>query len=255
MARKPILTVEHLTKNFFQGGQLLRVLEDLSFTVARGEFVALLGPSGCGKSTLLNLLAGFDLSYQGKISFNQKPILGPEQERAFVFQQDALFPWLTVGQNIVYGLKNQDPNASVRREKVAAILEDIKLREFEDYYPRQLSGGMKQRVAIARVLVLEPEMLLLDEPFAALDAFTRREMQDLVQNLREKYAPAAILVTHDIDEALLLADRVILLDQLPGKIKDEFVLPFPVKRDWQFSLTSEFLAYKEKIMYAGERDY
>jgi len=217
-----VLDVDQVSKRFsFAGSGGISVLEEIGFRVRRGELICILGPSGCGKSTLLKILAGFMPPSTGAVRLNGKPAGRPGPERCVVFQEDALFAWLTVRENIAFGLRGR---AMTRREKERAVdrfLSLVGLADFADYLPAEISGGMKQRVSLARVLILRPEILLMDEPFAALDAQTREEMQDLLLRLWSELSHTIVFVTHDVGEAALLADRVLLFDRAPGRIKEE----------------------------------
>lgn len=205
------LQVGNLWKGFKAGADRLEVLQDVSFAVQRGEIVALLGASGCGKSTLLNILAGFLEPDAGSIRIQNSPSTGPGPDKAVIFQDDALFPWLNVRENVELGLKVNRTPASRRRNIVARMLSLVGLTGREKLLPGELSGGMRQRVALARVLALEPSLLLMDEPFAALDALTREEMQSLLLDLHADFSPAMVFVTHDVVEAVTLADRVLVM--------------------------------------------
>lgn len=200
------------------------VLSDIHFQVREGEIVSLLGPSGCGKSTLLRMVAGLDTHYSGQVLLDGVPIKGPNPRVGVVFQEARLFPWLTVRQNIAFGLKEPDD------ERVIQLAHQVGLGDFLDCLPRQLSGGMAQRCAIARALVTRPRILLMDEPFSALDAFTRMHLQEVTLNLWRQVGTTLLLVTHDIDEALYLSDRVIVMSERPGRIKAEVTIDQPRPR-------------------------
>lgn len=242
------LVVDKLGVSFaspdFESG--LRVLQDISFTVNNGEFVSIVGPSGCGKTTLLNSIAGFEPIREGKITYNGDPLGKPSPERAVVFQSAVLFPWLTVEANVAYGLKRTGISRVECRRRVNECLHMVKMQGFENYYPEQLSGGMQQRVALARALVLEPLMLLMDEPFAALDAQTRLTMQEQLLDIQPE--TTTILVTHDVEEALYLADRVYVLSARPGKIISEVPVPFAKPRTLALRATPAFVALKTEIL-------
>jgi len=226
-----VLDVDRVSKRFaVNGSGEIRVLQDIGFTVRRGEFICVLGRSGCGKSTLLKILAGFMPPSAGSVRLNGKPAGRPGPDRCVVFQEDALFAWLTVRENIAFGLRGR---AMTRREKEREIdrfLSLVGLTDFADYLPAEISGGMKQRVSLARVLILRPEILLMDEPFAALDAQTREEMQDLLLRLWSELSHTIVFVTHDVGEAALLADRVLLFDRAPGRIREEIHIALPRPR-------------------------
>jgi len=213
------LEIAHVSKSFDLKGEQLRVLEDVSFSVAPGEFVAIVGASGCGKSTLLRLLAGLDNDYEGQLLHNGSQIRGTDLHRGLVFQDHRLFPWLTVEQNVSLSFTNTDVPLAERRERVAAEIHRVGLDGFDHAYPHQLSGGMSQRAAIARALVSRPDVLLLDEPLGALDALTRLRMQQELRRLWQEEGITMVMVTHDIDEAVYLADRIVVLESRPGRIR------------------------------------
>ena len=217
-----------------RGADRFEALHDVSFEVEPGEFVCLLGPSGCGKSTLLGALAGHVDPSRGALSVDGAPVAGSGPERGLVFQHHTLFPWLRVVDNVAYGLRMRGVVRAERRERAGRLLEQVGLREFARHYPAQLSGGMQQRVEIARVLINEPRVLLMDEPFGALDALTRLHMQELLVRLWSARRPTVVFVTHDIDEALFLADRILVLGPRPGRLVDVLPVPAPRPRtaDW-----------------------
>lgn len=243
--REKILSVEHIDRVYSDdGGKQTTALDDVSFDVYEGEFVSLVGHSGCGKTTLLRLIAGLDGSQGGELLLDGSPITGPNPERGFVFQQGSLFPWLTVRQNIAFGLKARGTYRR-RRAEVDEYLHLIGLDGFGDSYPHQVSGGMAQRVAIARSLINNPRVLLLDEPMGALDSFTRADLQDKLLALWQKNHTTMILVTHDVDEAIYLSDRIVLMTPRPGKVAEEITVDFPRPRD----RTSEaFLSLRADIL-------
>lgn len=216
--REKILEIRGLGKRFESNGRLLKVLDQVDFTVGEGEFICILGRSGCGKTTLLNILAGFIPPTAGEVLLRGRPVSGPGPDRCVVFQEDALFPWLTVEENIAFGMR--DPKQAVKDE-VEHFLSLVGLTEFRSYLPREISGGMKQRVALARVLILRPALLLMDEPFAALDAQARQGMQNLLLSLWAKFAHTILFVTHDVGEAVKMADRILLMDGDTGSIREE----------------------------------
>jgi sulfonate transport system ATP-binding protein len=211
----------------------LEVVTDASFGVAEGEVVSLVGPSGCGKSTLLRIAAGLDRQFTGEMTAAGDPIQGPNPKVGVVFQEPRLMPWLSVRANISFGVRGQiDPVA------VESVAEQVGLSDFLDVLPRQLSGGMAQRVAIARGLITEPAVLLLDEPFSAVDAFTRMHLQDLLLSIIAKRKATMLMVTHDVDEALYLSDRVIVMSPRPGRIQAEIPVRLPRPRDRRSPLLS-----------------
>lgn len=231
--REEIVTIDQVTKVFrdIQRGEEIVAIRDLSLTIRDREFVAILGPSGCGKSTLLNILAGFEEPSSGRVLLNGVPVRGPGRDRGVVFQDYGLFPWLTVRKNIEFGLQNQGIPKAKRQLITRDFTRLVHLEGFEDRYPRELSGGMKQRVAIARVLANDPRILLMDEPFGALDALTRHAMQKQLLEVWQRHQKTVLLVTHSVDEALYLADRVIVLSARPGRILDIVTVDAPRPRD------------------------
>ncbi|MDI4234052.1 ABC transporter ATP-binding protein [Bradyrhizobium sp. Arg237L] len=224
------LAVRDVSKSFTVNGARIDVLRDVSLEVAAGEFVAILGPSGCGKSTLLRLISGLDRDYRGSISQDGEAITGTGLDRGIVFQEPRLFPWATVWQNVALGLKNAPMSESAKRDSITAHIALVGLDGFAQAYPHQLSGGMAQRAAIARGLVNRPRVLLLDEPFGALDALTRARLQIELQQIWAHEKITMILVTHDVDEAVFLGDRVVVLAPRPGRISDIFDIPAPRPR-------------------------
>ncbi|TVX93716.1 ABC transporter ATP-binding protein [Paenibacillus agilis] len=224
-----MLELTELNKTFYSSDHTTHVLDQIHLTIETGEFITLIGPSGCGKSTLLKIIAGLDVDYTGEVLLGGEPVKAPSQEKGFIFQEHRLFPWLTVEQNIASELSLKDTSV---RKKVDELISLVKLNGFEKSYPKQLSGGMSQRVAIARALLRNPKVLLLDEPFGALDAFTRNHMQEALLDIWRSNRTTMVLVTHDIDESLFLSNRVIVLDTKPGRIKASIPidLPYPRKR-------------------------
>jgi NitT/TauT family transport system ATP-binding protein len=231
--KEKILEIECLHKAFHTNGGFLSVLEEISFHADRGQLICILGRSGCGKSTLLKILAGFIPPSSGRILLNGKPINGPGPDRCVIFQEEALFPWLTVQENIAFGLRGRGLDRNSKAREVEQFLSLVGLREFRNYLPREISGGMKQRLALARVLVLKPEVLLMDEPFASLDAQSREEMQSLLLSLWQELAPTILFVTHAVEEAVLLADKILLMSKNPGRVREKtpVALPRPRSRD------------------------
>jgi NitT/TauT family transport system ATP-binding protein len=219
-AARPALTIRKVSKIFPVDDGYLNVLDNVSFDISAGELVCLLGPSGCGKTTLLKLIAGFMKPSAGIIRIDGKAVSCPGPDRCVVFQEDALFPWLTVSENIAFGAKKLMHKSRLVKE-VHRYLEMVGLTAFKDYLPREISGGMKQRVALARVLILQPQVLLMDEPFGALDAQTREDMQNLMLSLWEKLSHTIVFVTHDLVEAIALADRILVMGTNPGHIRSE----------------------------------
>lgn len=220
-----------LTKTYTtQNGSIVKALGPVSVQISRGEFVSLVGPSGCGKSTLLKILAGLTSPTMGEFYLNGAPVIGPGRERAIVFQEFALFPWRTVASNIAFGLENYRVPRPERESQALALIERLGLKGFERNYPHELSGGMKQRVGIARALIMKPEILLMDEPFASLDAQMREILQEELERLWMETQKTVVFITHSIDEALFLSDRVIVMSARPGQITMEQPLVFPRPR-------------------------
>jgi NitT/TauT family transport system ATP-binding protein len=214
------LRATHVWREFASTAQSIVALQDVSLNVASGEFVTIVGPSGCGKSTLLNMTAGFIAPSSGALELDDIEIRGPGADRGVVFQEHALFPWMTAYRNIEYGLRIQKIPKAERQRRVEYYLNLIGLKNFAHFFPKELSGGMKQRVAIARALACEPKMLLMDEPFAALDAQTRRFLQDELVRIWGETRTTILFITHNIDEAILLSDRVVVMTSRPGRIKE-----------------------------------
>ena len=225
-------------------------LDHVSLDIKEGEFICILGSSGCGKSTLLGLLNGLNKAKAGEILVDGKPIKGPGPDRAVVFQQYSLFPWLTVKGNILFGIKQSGRKyTKAEREELAdEYIRKVGLVGAASRYPSQLSGGMKQRVAIARTLANEPEVLLMDEPFGALDAQTRVVMQELLANISRRTGTTILFITHDIDEAVLLGDRIYVMSRRPGTIREAITVDIPGERNHNSLVLPEFLETKKKIM-------
>jgi NitT/TauT family transport system ATP-binding protein len=224
------------------------ILQNISLDVSPGEFVAILGASGCGKSTLLGAIAGFTRLTRGEIFVDSKLVQKPAADRGIVFQDHNLFPWKTVISNVEFGLKMRGVVKAERREIAKEILARIGLSEFWRHYPRELSGGMQQRVNLARVLVNRPEVLLMDEPFGALDAQTRLQMQEMLLGLWEEYGMTVVFVTHDIDEAILLSDRVLIMSRRPGRIAAEIPVSLGRPRTFELSTSADFQRIKRQCL-------
>jgi NitT/TauT family transport system ATP-binding protein len=227
----PILDLNGVGKDYVMGDRRIEALRGADLTVTRGEFICLIGASGCGKSTLLRIVAGFEAATTGEALMWGKPIDGPSPSRGMVFQDYGLFPWLTVRGNIGFGPTSRGRPAAEVRETVDRYVELVGLGRFADVYPHQLSGGMKQRVAIARVLANEAEIVLMDEPFGALDAMTRERLQDELLDLWSRTGLTVLFVTHSIEEAIFLSDRVVVMSPGPGRIESEFAVPLARPRD------------------------
>ncbi len=229
-------------------GDPVVALEEISLSVRDEEFVVIVGPSGCGKSTLLRLVAGLMEPTSGEMLLDGRPIRGPSADRGMVFQSYTLFPWLTVQRNVEFGLALRRVPAEERRRVAARFIAEVGLEGFEDAYPEQLSGGMRQRTALARALANDPEILLMDEPFGALDSQTRQLMQELLLRIWEHAHKTVLFITHDIDEAILLADRVLVMTARPGRIKKEMRIDLPRPRDIALLTEPAFMAYKREVL-------
>lgn len=244
-----MLELSHVSKAFrSQDGGTVEAISDVSMTIREREFVSIVGPSGCGKSTLLRMIAGLEPIDGESIRFNGAPITGPGRERGMVFQNFALFPWMTVRENIGSGLLFAGEPKEKIDEVVNRYLALTGLASFAKSYPMTLSGGMKQRVAIARTLASNPQIILMDEPFGALDAQTRSQMQEFLADLWARDSKTVVFITHDIEEAVFLSDRVLLMSSRPGMVKQEFKIPFGPRRTHELKFQDDFFAIKKEIM-------
>jgi NitT/TauT family transport system ATP-binding protein len=243
-----MIEIEGVWKEFAKGGRRVLALQEISLSVAEREFVAILGPSGCGKSTLLNMVAGFDHPTRGTVRVAGEEIVAPSPRRAVVFQEPALFPWLSVMENVVFGPKTQRQPVVDYRYRAAQIIEQVGLGGFETSYPAELSGGMRQRVGIARVLIMQPQVLLMDEPFGSLDAQTRMVMQELLLQVWERHHQTVLFITHDIEEALLLTDRVCVMTARPGRLKKSIDVGIPRPRAIEVTTSPEFNALRREVL-------
>lgn len=239
------IKLEHISKVYQTKKSDYMALKDINLEVLENEFVCIVGPSGCGKSTLLRMIAGLDDITSGQILMEDRPIHGPSAERGMVFQNYTLFPWLTVEENIAFGLKLRKCSKEEISEKVDRYLKIIDLEKFRKSYPKELSGGMKQRVAIARALANSPKVLLMDEPFGALDPYTKASMQVLVRDIWKEERTTIIFITHDIDEAVFLADRLYILSANPGEIRAEVPIHLSRRRDLEIKDTPEFIRMRQ----------
>lgn len=230
-----------------RGGSPTRALEPIDLSVEDNDFITILGPSGCGKSTLLRIVAGLDRPTAGQALLDGKPIQRPGPERGMVFQSYTLFPWLTVEENIAFGLREKGVPEAQRREIVARYMVQVGLKGFERHFPKMLSGGMQQRTALARALANDPKILLLDEPFGALDNQTRALMQELLLGIWEADRKTVLFVTHDIDESIFMANRVVVMTARPGRIKCDLRIDLPHPRHYTVKTTPEFAAYKARL--------
>lgn len=244
---KGSVEVENLSIEFSRNDQPLNVLDSVNLKISPGELVCLLGPSGCGKSTLLNIIAGFIKPTSGYVIVDQQQVRKPGADRGFVFQQYSLLPWKTVFQNVELGLKIKGMPKIERKEMVGEYLNLVGLGEYGNAYPAQLSGGMRQRASIVRALVNSPSVLLMDEPFAALDAQTRHMMQELLLDIWQELKTTIVFVTHDIEEAIFLGDRIFVMGVQPGHIKTEIAIPLPRPRHVDVMLTTEFIELNRQI--------
>ncbi|MCL6658569.1 ABC transporter ATP-binding protein [Paenibacillus polymyxa] len=246
-----MLNIERLNKTFAAPTGPILALSNIGLQVERGQFITFIGPSGCGKSTLLKIVAGLDTTYEGKVELNGMAITGPSVDKGFIFQEPRLFPWMTVEKNIAANLSLR--NAQVRH-RVQELIELVRLKGFEKAYPKELSGGMAQRVAIARALLRKPEILLLDEPFGALDAFTRTHMQEALLDIWQNSRTTMLFVTHDLDEAVFLGEKVVIMNPRPGHIRNviHVDLPYPRKRSGSSfqELRSRVLGEFEKVEHS-----
>lgn len=242
------IRTEHIDKVYSSNGhEDMKALSDISIDIQDNDFVCIVGPSGCGKSTLLRILAGLDFPTRGKVIVNDHVVKGPGADRGMVFQTYTLFPWMSVEDNIKFGLKLKKMPQDKQQEIADKYLEIIGLTKFRNSYPKELSGGMKQRVAIARALANQPEVLLMDEPFGALDPHTKAMMQLLMREIWEKEHPTVVFITHDIDEAVFLADKIYIMSTHPGMIMEEKNIYLPHKRTLDIKDSQEFLKIRREI--------
>ena len=243
----PLISVRGLGKTFSRAGKEVEAIRGFDLEVAEGEFVAIVGPSGCGKSTFLHMLGGFEPVTDGTMLVGGAPVAAPGPDRGVVFQEFALYPWRTVADNITWALEVQGRPRAERRAICDRLLNKVGLTQFRDHYPAELSGGMKQRVAIARTLAYDPRILLMDEPFGALDAQNRELMQEDLQALWNETRKTVIFITHDIDEAVFLADRVIVFTARPGCTKADVKIDLPRPRSIEVKKTAAYTAYRNKV--------
>ena len=242
-----LIEVRGLTKVFGSGGTSVEALAPLNLDIEEGEFVSIVGPSGCGKSTFLHVMGGFESASGGHILLDGKPIIGPGRERGMMFQDLSLFPWLTVIENVCWPMEMAGTPKAERLERARSILDTVQLRRYADLYPAQLSGGMKQRVALARLIALDPRTLLMDEPFGALDAQTRELLQEELQSIWRRDRKTALFVTHDIDEAIYLGTRVLVFTARPGRIKADLKVDAGIERSAEFRVSTEFNTLRAQV--------
>jgi NitT/TauT family transport system ATP-binding protein len=246
----PKLAISRLSKSFGD----LEALRNIDVAVERGEFISVVGPSGCGKTTFLRIVAGLEPATSGDVALDGRIVRQPGTDRGFVFQNDSLLPWRTVFANAIIGREVTGSIGPADRKRIMELLKLVGLEGFEQYHPRQLSGGMRQRVNLARALAIDPEILLMDEPFAALDAQTREIMQTELLRIWERGQKTVLFVTHQIDEAVFLSDRVLVLARRPGRVQDEVKIALPRPRNLEIKRTAEFVALVDRIWRMIEDD-
>jgi ABC-type nitrate/sulfonate/bicarbonate transport system ATPase subunit len=243
-----ILKIRGVSRTFeSENGARTVALQATDLDVSENDFITILGPSGCGKSTLLRIVAGLDTQTTGEVLLDGKPITGPGADRGMVFQSYTLFPWLTVLENVCFGLREKGLPIAQQREIAQGFIEKVGLNGFESHFPKQLSGGMQQRTALARALSNDPRILLMDEPFGALDHQTRELMQELLLGIWERAQKTVLFVTHDIDEATFMGSRVVVMSARPGRIKIDRAVPFPHPRVYSIKTTTEFARLKAEL--------
>jgi NitT/TauT family transport system ATP-binding protein len=245
--RQGHIEIRDVSVRFGRGGQQTEAVSRVSLDVQPGDFVSVIGPSGCGKSTLLNIVAGFLKASDGTVLVDGKPIDGPGADRGVVFQQYSLFPWMTVRKNVEFGLKMQGESQTARTKAARTLLGLAGLLHFENHYPDQLSGGMKQRVGIVRALATSPQVLLMDEPFGALDSQTRTVMQEILTNMWQQLRLSVLFITHDIEEAIFLSEKVYVMTARPGRIKAEIPVPLPRPRTPEMMSSPTFHALVRQL--------
>ena len=247
--------IDHVVKKFNGRNGEMVALNGVDLDIHENEFVCVVGPSGCGKSTLLNIIGGLENPTEGQVLVDGKPVQGPGPDRGIVFQQYALFPWLTVEKNVQFGLKLQGKSNEEAEEIARKYLKMVDLEGFAKSYPKELSGGMKQRVAIARAYAVNPKVLLMDEPFGALDAQTRTQLQQELLNTWEKEQKTCFFITHDVEEAIILAQRVVIMCARPGRVKDIVDIDIPYPRDQETKMSPRFLELKNYIWSQVYQEY
>ena len=244
----PLLSIQGVSRTFVSPkGQVTQALLPVDFDVQENDFVTILGPSGCGKSTMLRIVAGLDHPTSGRVLLGGRPVEGPGADRGMVFQSYTLVPWLTIEQNIRFGLRERGMPEAQQKERADYFIAKVGLRGFEQHFPKQLSGGMQQRTAIARALANDPKILLMDEPFGALDNQTRVLMQELLLGIWEAERKTVMFVTHDIDEAIFMANRVAVFSARPGRIKTELAVDLPHPRHYTIKTSPEFMDLKARL--------
>lgn len=249
------LKIDNIKKVFNGRGGEMVALNGVSMDIAENEFICVVGPSGCGKSTLLNIIAGLTEPTSGTVYCNGKEVVGTGTERGVVFQQYALFPWLTVKKNVIFALEMRGVKGAAAEQEALKYIRMVDLEKFINHYPKELSGGMKQRVAIARAYAANPEVLLMDEPFGALDAQTRTQLQSELLETWERERKTCFFITHDVDEAILLAQRVVIMSARPGRIKEIVNIDIPYPRTQETKMTPEFMELKNRIWGQVYQEY
>lgn len=244
----PKLEVEGVSKSYGEGDKRVTIVDNVNFSLADNEFVALVGTSGCGKSTVLSIVAGLTDDYEGVVLVDNRQVVGPGVDRGMIFQSYSLMPWLTALGNVEFALEAVGVSRKERRERAMENLALVGLDRFADRYPAQLSGGMKQRVAIARALSYRPKMLLMDEPFGALDALTKRHLHEQLTAIWEKHRLTVLFVTHDVEEAIFLSDRVMIMSTMPGRIKQVVNIELPRPRQGDMISSLAFAGYQKEIL-------
>ena len=239
------IEINDASKSFSQNGSIFHALDHVNLTVEKGEFICLLGPSGCGKSTLLNAIAGFEPVTSGSIRINGQKVTAPSTRHVMIFQNYGLLPWRSVQKNVELGLESKKLSKAERKAIAAKYIDLVGLSHFAQSYPRQLSGGMQQRVSIARALATDPDILFMDEPFGALDAITRMKLQDDILEISKQQQKTIIFVTHDIEEAVFLADRIVVMTPNPGKIKS--IITVPLSRENRDRTSDDFIHWRDRV--------
>ena len=245
-----MISVQSVTKTFALGKDTFTALDEVSLDIADNEFITVVGPSGCGKSTLMNILAGLEEPTAGRALVDDVPVSGPGPERGVIFQQYALFPWLTVRKNVEFGLKTAGVGKAERRERAQHFIDLVGLGDFADALPKMLSGGMRQRCAIARAYAVNPSILLMDEPFGALDALTRVKLQEQLLDTWNREKRTVMFITHDVDEAVFLSNRVIVMAARPGRIYDVIDVNLPYPRNEEVRLSPEFGELRNRVWHS-----
>ncbi|MCU0560512.1 MAG: ABC transporter ATP-binding protein [Desulfobacterales bacterium] len=240
--------LERVGKIYEKEIERLVALDEFSLTIERGKLTVLMGPSGCGKTVLINMIAGYEQPTSGTITLDGRPVQGPSCDRLVVFQESALFPWMSVYSNVVFGCQVQGIDPAEIRAKAELILRKVGLFEFRDKYPAHLSGGMQRRAELARALINDPKILILDEPFRGLDAMTRELMQEFYVGLFEEFGRTNLFITHEIDEAIFLADKLVIMTYQPGKVKAEIEIDLPRPRDFKMLASSRFMQIRAQTL-------